>query len=153
MISAILTITCQDVIACFFYCLLCLLAMRECWWLQFGESKCEMTATLSRCNSEWYCSVALMLTAKIKQKQIIRQNGNCSRNALHKQNTQPTKYLIIYIYAYPDPGVGVIKWLIHCFCCHSSPGFTLCFEREKLIWFWIWKYNWLSVVHPWHWAV
>lgn len=25
--------------------------------------------------------------------------------------------------------------------------------NEKLIWFLIWKYNWFSVIHPWHWAI
>lgn len=47
-----------------------------------------------------------MLTAKIKQKQIIRQNGNCSKNALHKQkHTANEIFNNIQIYAYTDPGV------------------------------------------------
>lgn len=50
--------------------------------------------------------VALMLTGKIKQKQIIRQNGNCSKNALHKQkHTANEIFNNIHIYAYTDPGV------------------------------------------------
>lgn len=47
-----------------------------------------------------------MLTAKIKQKQIIRQNGNCSKNALHKQkHTANEIFNYTYIYIYTDPGV------------------------------------------------